>query len=77
MNEMQLIEFTPERIVYLYTPSGVGDPGEIEYIFSKKEARVSRHAGNDSPSFAHHAILAVEKRVEENNLPIKFTNAWY
>ena len=77
MNEMQLMEFSQERAVYLYTPSGEGEPGEIEYVFKDGEARVRKPAGNDSPSSAQHAILAVEKRVRENSLPIKFTNAWY
>ena len=77
MNEMQLIEFTPERLKYRYTPSGEGEPGEIEYVFKDKEAKIVRFAGNESISSANHAVLAVEKLVKENNLPIKFTNAWY
>ena len=77
MNEMELLEYTREKAVYSFTPSGEGEPGEIEYVFKDGEARVKKPAGNTSPSFAHHAILAVEKRVKENNLPIKFINAWY
>ena len=77
MNEMQLKEYNYERVVYLYTPSGKGTPGEIVYIFRDKEAKVLKSAENDSPTSANHAVLAVEKRVNANNLPIRFIDAWY
>ena len=77
MNQMQLKEFNDKKIVYLFIPENNGNPGEVEYNFESGQARVTKDAGDPSPSYAHHAILAVERCVEKNNLPINYINAWY
>jgi hypothetical protein len=77
MNEMVLKEVNNQHIIYLYKPEGRGDPGEIEYSFESKEAKLKRLASENSPYYYNHAILAVEKCVKKNNLPITFMNAWH
>ena len=77
MNELVLKEFNEEKLVYLYIPEGRGEPGEIEYDFVSKEAKVSLCAEESSAMYFGHAVQAVERFIEKNALPIKFTNAWY
>lgn len=78
MNELVLKEMNGSRIKYLYHPNGAEDFGEIEYLFSKKQARITKRADNDeSGYFAHKATRKVEECVGKNNLPLKFTQAWY
>ena len=77
MNELILKEMNENRIIYLYHPNGEEAFGEIEYLFSEKQAHVSRKADNDETGhFAHKATRKVEECVIKNNLPIKFIQAW-
>ena len=67
-----------DKIVYLYYPDGHERYGEIEYIFSLQQAHVARKADNDeSGYFAHKATRKVEECVGKNNLPLRYTQAWY
>ena len=78
MNELILREMNESRIIYLYHPNGEETFGEIEYLFSEKLARVAKKADNDeSGYFAHKATRKIEECVGKNNLPLKFTQAWY
>ena len=77
MNILQLKEYNDERVVYLYQPEGKGEYGEIVFLFAENEAKVAKKAGDASAWHANKAIFKVEECVKENNLPIKFTQAWY
>jgi hypothetical protein len=78
MNELVLKEMNENRIVYLYHPNGDESFGEIEYLFSEKQARVAKKSDNDeSGHFAYKAARKVEECVGKNNLPLKLTQAWY
>jgi len=78
MNELVLKEMNQEIVAYLYQPEGNGDYGEIIYSFAKKKAEASKIADKDEYGrYADKACTKVEECVEKNNLPIKFTQAWY
>ena len=77
MNELVLKEMNENKIVYLYHPNGEKSFGEIEYLFSEKQAYILKQAENDdSGYFAHKATRKVEECVNKNNLPLKFVQAW-
>ena len=78
MNELFLQEYNEERVVYLYIPEGKGKPGEIVYVFSKKEAEIARRAEEDpSGRYGHNAVRRIKECVEDNhNLPISTIQAW-
>ena len=77
MNELKLKEFTNERVVYLYQPEGKGEYGEVAFVFADGEARVVKKAEEASDWYASKALSKIEECVRENNLPIKFIQAWY
>jgi hypothetical protein len=78
MNELVLKEMNENRIIYLYHPNGEDIFGEIEYLFSEKQARINKKADNDETGyFAYKATSKIEECVYKNNLPLRFTQAWY
>ena len=77
MNLFELKEYNSECLVYLYRPEGRGDWGEVLYSFADGAARIEKRAGENSSWHDNHAISKVEECVNKNNLPIKFTQAWY
>ena len=78
MNELQLKEMNQDRIVYFYQPEGKGERGEIVYVFADAQASVSKQSEDDEHGhYAHKAVRKVEECVKKNNLPMKFTQAWY
>ncbi len=78
MNDLILKEMNSSKIVYLYHPNGESEYGEVEYLFSDKQAHVVKKAsGDDTGYFAHKATRKIEECVSKNNLPLKFTQAWY
>ena len=77
MNKLTLKEFNDERVVYLYQPEGKGECGEVVYVFADNEAKITKIAEEPSSWYSNKAILKVQECVKKNNLPIKFTQAWY
>ena len=78
MNELQLKEMNQEKITYLYQPEGKGEFGEVTYSFAKKQAIVVKQSKDDEfGRYAKKAVSKVEECVNRNNLPLKFTQAWY
>jgi len=78
MNELILKEMNENRVIYWYHPNGDPIFGVIEYLFSDKQAHISKKADNDeSGYFAQKATQKVEECVGKNNLPLKMTQAWY
>ena len=51
MNELILKEMNENRIVYFYHPNGDAVFGVIEYLFSDKQAYISRKADNDESGY--------------------------
>jgi hypothetical protein len=78
MNALELLEMNSNHVVYAYQPDGRGETGEVEFVFSDGEARVLRRAPDDvGGRYAFKACSKVKECVYENNLPIKFVQAWY
>ena len=77
MNKFQLLEYTPDRFVYLYKPEGRGDWGEIIYEFSNNATKITRRASENSAWHDNHALQKIEEIAKKRNLPIEFTQAWY
>ena len=78
MNELILKEMNLDYIVYLYKPEGKGTPGEIMYDLKKGEAiTLSKSPEDEFGSYAYKAGKKVKECVKENNLPMKFIQAWY
>jgi hypothetical protein len=78
VNRLILKEMNDNRIIYLYYPNGGEAFGEVEYLFSEKQAHISKKAKDDETCyFANKAVLKVEKYVEGNTLPLKAVQAWY
>jgi hypothetical protein len=77
MNELILKEMDLHHITYLYIPNGKGEPGEIVYSFDNKETSYIKAAEDDTGYFARKAAKKISEIVKENNLPIKFIQAWY
>jgi len=78
LNLFKLKEFSDEnRIVYLYQPEGRGDWGEVVYTFSDGAIQIIKRAKESSATYDRMALSKVKECVEKNNLPIKFTQAWY
>ena len=78
MNELVLREMNQDHVLYLYQPEGKGEYGEILYSFSERKARAKKMALEDiSGRYALKACYKVEECVSKNNLPIRFTQAWY
>ena len=78
MNELLLLEFNTERVVYQYIPEGRGAPGEVVYSFDTKDVVVTKKAEEDpSGRYGHNATRRVRECVEEgHNLPISTIQAW-
>ena len=77
MNLFKLKEFTNDnRIVYLYQPEGRGDWGEVAYTFADDTIQIIKRAGEKSATHDRMALAKVKERVDKNNLPITFTQAW-
>ena len=78
MNELELKEMNQEQIVYRYKPEGEGDFGEVTYVFKDKQAVLTKKSSADATGqYGNKAILKIEKCVDNNNLPLRFTQAWY
>lgn len=78
MNLFKLKEFiNDDRIIYLYQPEGRGDWGEVAYTFADDNIQITKRAGENSVVHDRMALSKVKERVEKNNLPITFTQAWY
>jgi len=79
MNKLELKEYNDVYVRYLYTPEGKGEPGEIVYYFSDGAAKLEKRAEEDTAigRYGYKATRKIEECVKENNLPIKFTQAWY
>jgi hypothetical protein len=78
VNRFQLKEFNnEERIVYLYQPEGKGEWGEVIYTYADNSTIITKRAEENSIMHDKMALAKVKERVEKNNLPIKFTQAWY
>ncbi len=78
MNKLVLKEMNDDRILYLYYPEGRTAFGEIEYLFDKMQAQVVRRADTDDTGYyGNKAMFKVEECVVKNNLPMRFTQAWY
>ena len=78
MNLFRLKEFnSDDRLVYLYQPEGRGDWGEVVYTFEDDTIQIIKRAGENSTTHDRMALAKVKERVEKNNLPITFTQAWY
>ena len=78
MNELVLKEYNVDHLTYYYRPDGKGDYGEIAYSFADKTAKLAKQAKNDEIGrYGHKAISKVEECVKENNLPMRFIQAWY
>lgn len=78
MNQLILKEMNGDKIVYLYHPEGREAFGEIEYLFSDKQAHIVKKAEDDETGYyARKATVKVEKYVSENNLPLRSIQAWY
>ena len=78
MNLFKLKEFEyDERIVYLYQPEGRGEWGELVYSYADNTIHISKRAGENSTTHDRMALTKVRERIEKNNLPITFTQAWY
>ena len=77
MNELVLIEFNSERIVYQYTPEGKGAPGRIAICLSTGEAVIEERAQNDEfGRYGHNAMRRVNEYVAKKNLPMNAIQAW-
>ena len=78
MNLFKLKEFSNnERIVYLYQPEGRGEWGEVVYSYADDTIEIAKRAEENSITHDRMAITKVKERIEKNNLPITFTQAWY
>jgi hypothetical protein len=77
IKELKLKEFNDEYVVYLYQPEGKGEYGEVVYIFADNEAKIIKKAEESSDWYANKAMSKISECIRENNLPIKFTQAWY
>ena len=78
MNIFRLKEFSnDERIVYLYQPEGRGEWGEVVYTYADDTIKIIKRAEENSTIHDRMAIIKVKERVDKNNLPITFTQAWY
>jgi hypothetical protein len=78
LNLFKLKEFSSDdRIVYLYQPEGRGEWGEVIYTYADGNIQITKRAGENSSNHDRMAITKIKERVEENNLPITFTQAWY
>jgi len=78
LNLFKLKEFSNDnRIVYLYQPEGRGEWGEVAYTFEDGAIQIIKRAGENSVTHDRMALAKVKERVEKNNLPITFTQAWY
>jgi len=78
LNLFKLKEFiNDDRIIYLYQPEGRGDWGEVAYTFADDNIQITKRAGENSVVHDRMALSKVKERVEKNNLPITFTQAWY
>ena len=77
MNLFKLKEFScDERIVYLYQPEGRGEWGEVVYSYLDDTIKIVKRAGENSATHDRMALSKIKERVEKNNLPITFTQAW-
>jgi hypothetical protein len=78
MNQLKLLEYTLERVVYQYIPENKGEPGEIVFYIPTKKATVQKRAANDEfGRYGYNATRRVAEYVENNNLPISAVQAWY
>ena len=78
MNLFKLKEFNNgDRIVYLYQPEGRGAWGEVVYTYADDTIKIAKRAEENSATHDRMALTKVKERVEKNNLPITFTQAWY
>jgi hypothetical protein len=78
LNLFKLKEFiNNDHVVYLYQPEGRGDWGEVSYSFVDESTQIIKRAGENSAAHDRMALIKVKERVEKNNLPIEFTQAWY
>ena len=78
MNELTLMEYNPERVVYQYLPEGKGEPGEVEYNIATRESTVKTRASDDQYGrYGHFASRKVKEYVGEDYLPIRAYQAWH
>jgi len=78
MIKLMLKEMNQDHVTYLYQAEGKGEYGEIIYIFTDKHASVAKPLQDDDCGYyANKAKRAVEECIDEKNLPMKFTRAWY
>ena len=78
MNLFRLKEFnSDDRVVYLYQPEGRGAWGEVIYTYADGMAKIAKRAEGNSAMHDRMALAKVLERIEKNNLPIAFTQAWY
>jgi len=80
LNVLKLKIATPEYVVYFYYPEDKGEPGEIRMNIPEEETIVVSHASGDNSAghYAFKAAGAIKECVSKTqNIPIKFTNAWY
>jgi len=78
MNELLLKEFNSESITYFYKPDGKGEYGEVTYVFSDKQAKVTKQSKDDEIGrYGYKAASKIKECVDKNNLPIKFIQAWH
>ena len=78
MNQFKLKAFSSDdRIVYLYQPEGRGEWGEVVYTYADDTAKIVKRAEENSATHDRMAHSKLKERVEKNNLPIAFTQAWY
>lgn len=79
MNKLKLKARDADRIVYEYLPEGRGTPGEVTYIFTDREATVSKRASEDTANnyYGEKAVFRLEDYVAMGDYPDTATQAWY
>jgi hypothetical protein len=79
MNLLKLKEYTAGRLVYEYQPEGRGESGEVFFDVSKMHGELVKKATEDSAAalYGQKALSKIEELVQNNNIPLKCTQAWY
>jgi hypothetical protein len=78
MNKLELKEYSTDRIVYLYTPEGKGEAGEVVYYNKTGEAKVSARATEDEfGRYGHNAGRKIREFISDDYLPVHAIQAWH
>ncbi len=79
MNILVLKEYNGGKVIYEYQPEGQGAAGVVQFdVFGMNGMLVKKAEGDsESETYGYKALSKIEDLVKKNNIPLKFTQAWY